>query len=425
MKLKTGRDRDVRPVRRAREAIGAEAELYVDANGAYTAKEAIRLAAEPEEWDVRWFEEPVSSDDLSGLRRVREAVRAGVTRRASPNENRSRGSGNGMHELRHSDPAEPGITRRRRGRSFSYAYADGRPVRDRGTLARIRALALPPAWREVWICRDAKGHIQAVGTDAAGRRQYRYHDVWREEQDRLKFARVAELAERLPDFRKKVQADLDQPGLTRERVLAAAARMLDIGLFRVGGEAYESFGLATMRMEHVTCSRGRVAFRYPAKSGRLREIELDDPDVCEVVTALRGTGAKGELLRYEDDGSWVDVRSDDINAYLRERMETEVSAKDFRTWHATVYAAVGLAVSRRVRSRAGRRRAVARVMREVAGHLGNTPAVARASYVDPRVVTAYERGRTIHRALTDLGEADGPATHGAAERAVIDLLKHP
>lgn len=152
-----------------------------------------------------------------------------------------------MSELRPSDPAEPGITRRRRGRSFSYAHSDGRPVKDRRTLNRIRALALPPAWREVWICRDPIGHIQAVGTDAAGRRQYRYHDVWRAEQDRAKFERVGRLAERLPDFRKKIQADLDQKGLTRERVLAAAARMLDIGLFRVGGEAYESFGLATLR----------------------------------------------------------------------------------------------------------------------------------------------------------------------------------
>lgn len=328
-----------------------------------------------------------------------------------------------MRELRHSDPAEPGITRRRRGRSFSYAYADGRPVKDRRTLTRIRALALPPAWRQVWICRDANGHLQAVGTDGAGRRQYRYHDVWREEQDRLKFARVAKLAERLPDFRERVQADLDQPGLKRDRVLAAAARMLDIGLFRVGGEAYESFGLATLRMKHVACSRGRVTCRYPAKGGKMRRVEIDDPDVCEVVTALRKVDATGELLRYEDNGAWVDVRSDDINAYLRERMETEVSAKDFRTWHATVYAAVGLAASRRVRSRAGRRKAVARVMREVAQYLGNTPAIARASYVDPRVITAYEQGKTIGRALAGLGDAAGPAAHGAAERAVVNLLK--
>ncbi|WP_232320162.1 DNA topoisomerase IB [Herbidospora daliensis] len=328
-----------------------------------------------------------------------------------------------MAELRPSDPAEPGITRRRRGRSFSYAYADGRPVKDRRTLRRIRALVLPPAWRDVWICRDPDGHIQAVGTDAAGRRQYRYHDAWREEQDRAKFERVGKLAERLPGFRERVRADLGEKGLTRERVLAAAARMLDIGLFRVGGEAYESFGLATLRLEHVTCSRGRVSCAYPAKGGVPREIEITDPDVCKVVTALRKGRDEGELLGYHRDGDWVDVKSDDINDYLRDRFGTEVSAKDFRTWHATVYAAVGLAVSKRVRSRTGRRRAVTRVMKEVAGHLGNTPAVARASYVDPRVITAYERGRTIDRALADLGEGDGPATHGAAERAVIALLR--
>lgn len=328
-----------------------------------------------------------------------------------------------MSELRPSDPAEPGITRRRRGRSFSYAHSDGRPVKDRRTLNRIRALALPPAWREVWICRDPTGHIQAVGTDAAGRRQYRYHDVWRAEQDRAKFERVGRLAERLPDFRKKIQADLDQKGLTRDRVLAAAARMLDIGLFRVGGEAYESFGLATLRMEHVACSAGRVTCSYPAKGGKPREVEIADPDVCKVVTALRKAGDEGELLRYEHDGTWGDVKSDDINAYLRDRFDTEVSAKDFRTWRATVYAAVGLAVSKRVRTRTGRRKAITRVMKEVAEYLGNTPAVARASYVDPRVITAYEKGKTIERALADLGEGDGPATHGAAERAVVALLK--
>ncbi len=328
-----------------------------------------------------------------------------------------------MPELRPSDPAEPGITRRRRGRSFSYEYAGGRPVKDRRTLDRIKKLVLPPAWRDVWICRDPDGHIQATGTDAAGRRQYRYHDAWRAEQDRAKFQRVGKLAERLPEFRKKVQADLDERGLTRDRVLAAAARMLDVGLFRVGGEAYESFGLATLRMEHVTCAKGRVSCSYPAKGGKPREIEITDPDVCKVVTELRKTGDDGELLRYENDGTWVDVKSDDINAYLRERFETDVSAKDFRTWHATVYAAVGLAVSKRVRTRTARRKAVTRVMREVADYLGNTPAVARASYVDPRVISAYEKGRTIERALTDLGDGDGPATHGAAERAVVALLK--
>ena len=275
----------------------------------------------------------------------------------------------------------------------------------------------------MWICRDPSGHIQALGTDAAGRRQYRYHDTWRVEQDRAKFVRVGKLAERLPAFREKIQADLDQKGLTRERVLAAAARMLDFGLFRVGGEAYESFGLATLRMEHVTCSAGRVTCSYPAKGNKPREVEIADADVCAVVTALHKAGDDGELLRYERDGTWVDIRSDDINAYLRERFETDVSAKDFRTWHATVYAAVGLAVSQRVRTTTGRRKAITRVMKEVAGYLGNTPAVARASYVDPRVITAYEKGRTIERALADLGAGDGPATHGAIERSVVALLR--
>ncbi|MEO3810674.1 DNA topoisomerase IB [Sphaerisporangium sp. B11E5] len=332
-----------------------------------------------------------------------------------------------MSELRHSNPAEPGIVRRRKGRGFRYFYSDGRPVRDRATLARIKALVLPPAWSEVWICRSADGHIQAVGTDTAGRRQYRYHDVWRAEQDKIKFDRVARMAERLPKFRDRVADHLTQRGMTRERVLAAAARMLDSGFFRVGGESYESFGLATLRREHVTCSRGRVLCSYPAKGGKPREVEITDPEVCKVVTALRrAEDEPGELLRYKADGRWVDVRSEDINEYLRDTLDFEATAKDFRTWHATVLAAVGLAVSVRARSARARAKAVTRVIREVADYLGNTPAVARASYVDPRVIAAYEKGRTIDRALTKLGSDTGDgrlATHGPVERAVLTLLR--
>ncbi|MEV7969518.1 DNA topoisomerase IB [Sphaerisporangium sp. NPDC088356] len=329
-------------------------------------------------------------------------------------------------ELRQSNPAEPGIRRRRRGRGFSYEWPDGRPVTGRRAVERIRSLGIPPAWREVWICRSADGHIQAVGTDTAGRRQYRYHDVWREEQDRAKFDRVCEMARRLPAFRERVDKDLQGRGLTRERVLAAAARMLDIGFFRVGGEEYDSYGLATLRMEHVTCGRGLVTCVYPAKGGKRREVELVDADVCQVVTSLHRSGEDCELLRYKDGGQWVDVRSEDINSYLRETLDFEVSAKDFRTWHATVLAAVGLAVSSRARNRTGRKRAVSRVMNEVADYLGNTPAVARASYVDPRVIKSYERGQTIERALTELGADAGfgqLATHGGVERAVIALLR--
>ncbi|WP_245656242.1 DNA topoisomerase IB [Microtetraspora fusca] len=326
-------------------------------------------------------------------------------------------------ELRNSHPDEPGIRRRRHGRGFRYTWASGRPVRDRAALRRIRSLAIPPAWCEVWICADPHGHIQAVGTDAAGRRQYRYHDAWRAQQDRAKFDHVLEVAARLPDFRRRVAEDLRGDGLTRERVLAAAARMLDTGFFRVGGEEYtDSYGLATLRTSHVRCAEGRVVCAYTAKGGKRREQVLADAEVCEVVQAL--LGRKGELLRYRSEGGWVDVRSDDINAYLKEAFGRDVSAKDFRTWHATVLAAVGLSVSRRVRGTRGRRRAISRVMAEVAEYLGNTPSVARSSYVDPRLIEMYERGRFIP--LESLGadvEEGGLATHGAAEQAVITLLR--
>ncbi|MDA0635994.1 DNA topoisomerase IB [Nonomuraea sp. MCN248] len=330
-----------------------------------------------------------------------------------------------MPDLRPSDPNEPGITRRRRGRGFSYHDARGETIRDQATLARIRALTIPPAWTDVWICPSPHGHLQAVGTDAAGRRQYRYHDVWRQRQDEAKFDRVLELAERLPAFRKSVDEQLKGRKLTRERVLAAAARLLDVGFFRVGGEGYDSYGLATLRMDHVTCGRGTITCSYPAKGDVPREVEVADPGACRVVRALKALRADGELLRYQGENGWVDVRSEDINDYLRETIG-EFTAKDFRTWHATVLAAVGLAVSRMADSDTARKRAVSRVVQEVAEYLGNTPAVARASYVDPRVITAYEEGRTIAHALTELGadvDFGKLATHGEVEQAVIRLLR--
>jgi DNA topoisomerase IB len=301
-------------------------------------------------------------------------------------------------------------------------------VRDRATLRRIRSLVIPPAWKDVWICTSPYGHLQAVGTDAAGRRQYRYHDLWREQQDRAKFDRVLEVAERLPAFRRAVDEQLQGRGLTRERVLAAAARLLDIGFFRVGGESYDTYGLATLRMEHVTCANGIVTCAYAAKGDIRREVEVADPGACAVLRSLKALSAEGELLRYRrPDGGWGDVRSEDINDYLREIIGYEVTAKDFRTWHATVLAAVGLAVSRHAgASGFAKKRAVTRVMREVAEYLGNTPTVARASYVDPRVVEAYDLGETIASALTELGaDADYGqlATHGTVERAVIDLIR--
>ncbi|WP_235030423.1 DNA topoisomerase IB [Nonomuraea solani] len=332
----------------------------------------------------------------------------------------------GLHP---SDQSEPGISRRRRGRGFSYQGPDGRPVRDPAILERIKALVIPPAWTDVWICASPDGHLQAVGTDTAGRRQYRYHDVWREQQDRAKFDRVLEVAERLPAFRKAVDEQLHGRGLTRARVLATAARLLDIGFFRIGGESYDTYGLATLRMEHIVCANGIVTCSYQAKGAILREVEVADPAACKVLRALKAAGAEGdELLRYRRAGGWADIRSEDINEYLRESIGYEVTAKDFRTWHATVLAAVGLAVSRPAAKEgtASKQRAIVRVMREVAEYLGNTPTVARASYVDPRVVEAYDQDKTIAAALTELGaDADFGqlATAGPVEQAVIRLIR--
>ncbi len=337
-----------------------------------------------------------------------------------------------MTRLRRVDCAGPGITRVRRGRGFSYQTADGSKVDDPAVLQRIADLVIPPAWDDVWICPHPRGHIQAVGTDAAGRRQYRYHDEWRVQRDAEKHQRVLTFAQRLPKARTRVHEHLGQRGLTRDRVLAAAFRLLDLGFFRVGGESYAeangTFGLATMRRKHVTVDGDLLVFDYTAKSGKQRVQSVVDPSVRKVVVALLARDdTSRELLAYKDRSGWHDISSADINAYLRDVMGAEVSAKDFRTWHATVLTAVGLAVSTQApTSESARKRAVTRVVKEVAEYLGNTPAVCRSSYIDPRVIDLYDDGFTVATSLERLG-ADGefgqPATHGMVEAAVLRLLR--
>jgi DNA topoisomerase IB len=334
--------------------------------------------------------------------------------------------------LRRADTSRPGFTRRRRGRGFSYYEPAGGPLRDPAELARIRALVIPPAWTDVWICCDARGHIQALGTDAAGRRQYRYHDQWRVKRDAAKFDHVLEVARQLPDLRERVAHDLAARGYGRNRVLAAAARLLDIGVFRIGGEEYASdddpsgeatYGLATLLREHVTVRGAAMEFRFPAKGGIERAQRVVDAPVAAVVKALlgRGDGAP-ELFAFRSGPRWRDVRSTDINAYLKEHSHGyEISAKDFRTWHATVLAAVVLAGSPAA-SRTARRRAVSAAMREVGEYLGNTPAVARASYVDPRVVDLYHNGTVVALPDTDCDIVTDERARAEAERAVLDLL---
>jgi DNA topoisomerase IB len=338
-----------------------------------------------------------------------------------------------MPRLRRADLNGPGITRRRRGSGWEYFDEDGEKIGDLETLGRIRELAVPPAWTDVWICPYPNGHIQAVGLDAAGRKQYRYHERWRERRDAIKFERMIEFARSLPQLRDETAKHLRKRGLPRERVLACGVRLLDRGFFRIGGEEYaeenESYGLATMRKRHVTLGQGgEIVFDYPAKSGKRQVRSVVDPPVYRVVEALKRRRAGGpELLAYERDGAWFDVKSDDINAYVKEATGGDFSAKDFRTWTGTVLAAVALAVSGPVAtSETGRKRAMRRAVEEVAHYLGNTPAVARASYIDPRVFDRYAAGVTIGGALAELGdeaELGEPAFQGAIEAAVLDLLE--
>ena len=344
-----------------------------------------------------------------------------------------------MPRLRRVSCSSPGLTRLRRGTGFTYVDAAGQPVTDEAALRRIDALVLPPAWEQVWICPLADGHVQATGFDAAGRRQYRYHDDWRTARDLVKHERVLDFAEVLPVVRQQVAVDLRRRDLDRARVLSTAVRLLDLGFFRIGSEQYAStragkaasFGLATLRKDHVIVTRrGVVTFDFIAKSGKHRVQSLVEPEVGAVVTALkRRRGGGPELLAYRVGARWVDVRSTDINDHLRALSGGEFTAKDFRTWNATVLAAVGLAVSQDATdSSTARKRAVTRVVQEVSHYLGNTPAVCRSSYIDPRIIDLYDSGITIAQDLRLLGQDatyGQPATQGAVESAVLRLLRSP
>jgi DNA topoisomerase I len=337
-----------------------------------------------------------------------------------------------MTRLRRVDCSGPGIVRRRRGRGFEYYFAaTGQRVDDPEILARIRALVIPPAWKDVWICPHPNGHIQAIGTDAAGRKQYLYHAKWRERRDAEKFERMLEFARNLPELRAMCARHLTEPGLGRERVLACATRLLDHGFFRIGTESYaehnQTYGLATMKKRHVSLRGDVITFDYVAKSGRRRVQSLVDKSVFDVVHALKKRrGGSDELLAYKLGRAWIDVRSADINSYIKDATGGDFTAKDFRTWNATVLAAVAMAISGAAAgTRTARQRAEARAVKEVAHYLGNTPAVSRSSYIDPRVFDRYHSGWTIAGAIDALGEGVAfgkPSIQGAIEEAVIDLL---
>lgn len=330
--------------------------------------------------------------------------------------------------LKRSVLSGPGISRRRRGEGFTYLTPDGGPV-DEKSLERIKALVIPPAWKKVWISPYANGHIQAVGTDVAGRRQYLYHQTWQDERAEEKFDRVLEMSVRLPAWRAELASDLARRGYTRERVLALALHLLDLGYFRAGGDQYadehDSYGLATLLCEHVAVRGDVVEFDYPAKSGVRRTLELDDPAVVRAVRSmLRRTCVGDRFLMCRKGTEWVELHAADLNARFKEMVGDDYSVKDLRTWHGTVLAAVAFVDADPPVEAKVVKRVESAVMKEVSAELGNTPAVARASYVDPRVLRAYEQNMTI-AAARDRAEKKGNSGEAQAvlEKATRAMIR--
>ena len=331
-----------------------------------------------------------------------------------------------MARLRTVSPNARGWTRRRAGKGFVYLDADGQrlPAEE---VQRIRSLAIPPAWKDVWICPYPSGHIQAVGTDDAGRRQYLYHPDWRVKRDQMKFDRVAEAARKLPRARREVLAHLGLDGMPLERASAAAVRLLDLGYFRIGSDTYTdtngSFGLTTLERRHVRCRGQRLVFSFTGKSGIEHTIEIEDDVVRAALDRMRRRRGGGDrLLAYQNSRRWTPLDAPTVNVYLRELLGGDLTAKDFRTWHATVLAATALAMSDEPGdTKRSRQRAVKAAVQEVADYLGNTPTIAKNSYIDPRVIDLYEDGTTIASAARKRHRS-ADVRQAELERAVLRML---
>ena len=331
-----------------------------------------------------------------------------------------------MVRLRTVRPGSQGWTRRRVGTGFTYVDETGHRISPQD-VERIKSLAIPPAWQDVWICPVPNGHIQAVGIDAAGRKQYLYHPDWRIKRDSMKFDQVLQVAHQLPKTRASVLEHLALPGMPLERAAATAVRLLDLGYFRIGSDAYTddngSFGLTTLERRHVARRKGRLVFSFVGKSGVEHRIEIDDTlSVQAVETMRRRRSTDPRLPAYQVERRWAALDASRVNDYLRTWAGAEMTAKDFRTWHATVIAAASLAeTSEPGDTKASRKRAIRNAMVKVSEYLGNTPAIAKASYVDPRVVDLYEDGVTIGAVLRREHETP-EERQDAIERAVLRML---
>jgi DNA topoisomerase-1 len=330
--------------------------------------------------------------------------------------------------LRYVTDGAPGFHRHKAGEGFVYRRASGRPLRDAGTLARIRSLVIPPAWTRVWICASPRGHIQAVGRDARGRKQYRYHPRWRESRDEAKYGRMVTFGQALPRIRARLEEDLARRGLPREKVLAAVVRLLERTLIRVGNEEYaranQSFGLTTLRAHHVDVAGRKIRFQFRGKSGKQHEIGIEDAELSRIVRRSQELPGQ-ELFRYRDPSGHVrSVKSEDVNRYLRSITGQPFTAKDFRTWGGTVRTAFALARNEPAAARTTARKNVLRAIEEVARRLGNTPSICRKCYVHPAVVDSYLEGG-LHEALgrrrrTKVRALAGLSPH---ESAVLRLLQ--
>ena len=330
--------------------------------------------------------------------------------------------------LRYVGADRPGITRRRAGRAFSYRDARGELIRDRKTLARLRALAIPPAWRDVWICPDPRGHLQATGYDVRGRKQYRYHAGWRTMRDAHKFDRILVFARALPQIRARVDADLRRHGLPRERVLATIVRLLETTLIRVGNAEYarenKSYGLTTIRHRHVEVNGSAITFEFRGKAGKLHQVTTRDRRLAKIVRACHELPGQ-ELFQYVDEaGGRHDVDSADVNAYLQEVSGEPFTAKDFRTWAGTVLASFALSEFEAFDTQAAAKRNITRAIEHVANHLGNTVAVCRKAYIHPAILDSYLDGSLleflkgqVEEALRD--ELDGLSSEEAAVLAFL------
>jgi DNA topoisomerase-1 len=326
--------------------------------------------------------------------------------------------------LQYVNDERPGYRRRAKGKNFEYLDLEGRPIRDEQRLLRIKRLAVPPAWTDVWICPSANGHIQATGRDARGRKQYRYHERWREVRDENKFGRLAEFATALPSIRRRVAQDLELPGLPRQKVLATIVRLLEGTFIRIGNEEYardnKSFGLTTLRNRHVKIKGAQVLFRFRGKSGRQHEVDVTDRRVAKVISKCQDLTGQDLFQYVEENGEVRDVTSQDVNEYLREIAGDDFTAKDFRTWGGTVLAAIARSKQEKFETTKQAKSNIKTAICAVAELLGNTPAICRKCYIHPLIVEAY-----LHRTrIVDLNGPKSlePPNLRRAERAVLKFL---